>query len=127
MDVYRKIAVAKCSEDLKQIEGELADVYGPVPEEVKLLLDLAEIRIKASNRDIKSIVASGQELVFSFGEELNAKSETLFSKVRGKVRIPEPKTVYLRLSASYFEPKTLVNILRKILDSDGCKENQKLK
>jgi transcription-repair coupling factor (superfamily II helicase) len=127
MDVYRKVAMARCDEDLEQIKGELADVYGPLPEEVKLLLDLAEIRIKASNRDIKSIVASGQDLVFSFGKEMNAKSESLFSKVRGKVKIPEPKTVYLRLAASYFEPKTLVNILRKILDSDGCKENQKLK
>jgi len=114
MDVYRKIAVAGCSEDLKQIEGELADVYGPLPEEVKLLLDLAEIRIKASNRDIKSIVASGQELVFSFDKEIDVKSESLFSKVRGKIRIPEPKMVYLRLPANYFEPKTLVSILRKI-------------
>ncbi|MCX5637532.1 MAG: transcription-repair coupling factor, partial [Planctomycetota bacterium] len=116
MDVYRKIAVARCSEDLEQIKGELADVYGPVPEEVKLLLDLAEIRIKASRRDIKSIVASEQELVFSFGKEMDAKSESLFSKVRGKIRIPEPKTVYLRLLANYFEPKTLVNILRKMFN-----------
>jgi transcription-repair coupling factor (superfamily II helicase) len=116
MDVYRKIAVARCDEDLKQIESELADVYGPVPEEVKLLLDLAEIRIKASRRDIKSIVASGQEVVFSFGKEIDAKSESLFSKVRGKVRIPEPKTVYLRLAANYFEPKTLVGVLRKMFN-----------
>jgi len=114
MDVYRKIAVARCDEDLKQIESELADVYGPVPEEVKLLLDLAEIRIKASKRDIKSIVASGQDLVFSFGKEIDVKSESLFSKVRGKVKIPEPRTVYLRLPANYFEPKTLVGVLRKI-------------
>ena len=116
MDVYRKIAVARCDEDLKQMEGELSDVYGPVPEEVKLLLDLAEIRIKASKRDIKSIVASGQDLVFSFGKEIDAKSESLFSKVRGKVRIPEPRTVYLCLPKNYFEPKTLVNILRKVFD-----------
>jgi transcription-repair coupling factor (superfamily II helicase) len=115
MDVYRKIAVARCSEDLEQIKGELADMYGPVPEEVKLLLDLAEIRIKASKRDIKSIVVSGQDLVFSFGKELDAKSESLFSKVRGKVRIPEPKTVYLRLAANYFEQGTLIGVLRKIL------------
>ena len=116
LDVYRKISVARCDEDLKQIEGELSDVYGPVPEEVKLLLDLAEIRIKASKRDIKSIVVSVQGLVFSFGKEMDAKSESLFSKVRGKIRIPEPKTVYLRLPKNYFEPKTLVNILRKMFN-----------
>ena len=118
MDVYRKIAVARCDEDLRQIEGELSDVYGPVPEEVKLLLDLAEIRIKASKRDIKSIVASGQDLVFSFGKEIDAKTESLFSKVRGKIRIPDLRMVCLRLSANYFEPATLISILRKILVED---------
>jgi transcription-repair coupling factor (superfamily II helicase) len=116
MDVYRKIAVARCDEDLKQIASELADVYGPVPEEVKLLLDLAEVRIEASKHDIKSIVALGHELIFSFGKELDTKSESLFSKVRGKVRIPEPRTVYLRLAANYFEPKTLIGLLRKMFN-----------
>ena len=114
MDIYRKIAVARCDEDLRQLESELSDVYGPVPEEVKLLLDLVEIRIDASRRDIKSIVASGQDLVFSFGKELDAKSESLFSNVRGKVRIPEPRTVYLHLPKNYFEPKTLIGVLRKM-------------
>jgi hypothetical protein len=93
-----------------------------VPEEVKLLLDLAEIRIKASRCDIKSIVASGparhtsggQDLVFSFGKEIDVKSESLFSKIRGKVRISDLRTIYLRLAANYFEPKTLIRVLRKI-------------
>jgi transcription-repair coupling factor (superfamily II helicase) len=116
MDVYRKIAVARCSEDLEQIEGESADMYGPLPDEVKLLLDLAEIRIGASRKDIKSIIASEQDLVFSFDKEIDVKSESLFSKVRGKIRIPEPKMVYLRLSANYFEPKTLIGVLRKMLN-----------
>jgi len=116
MDIYRKIAVARCDDDLRQLESELADVYGPVPEEVKLLLDLAEIRIKASKCDIKSIVVSGQELIFSFGKEIDVKSESLFSKIRGKVRMPEPKTVYLRLPVNYFGPKTLISILRKMFN-----------
>ncbi len=38
MDAYRKIAVARTDEDLEQIRGELADVYGPLHDEVGLLL-----------------------------------------------------------------------------------------
>jgi len=114
MDAYRKIAVAKGNEDLKQIEGELADVYGPVPDEVKLLLELAELRIKASKLDIKSIVTCGQDLVFSFAKEPGREAETLFSKVTGKLRMLEAKTAYLRLPANYFEPRTLISVLRKI-------------
>ncbi len=120
MDAYRKIAVARTGEDLQQIQSELADVYGPVPEEVKLLLELAEIRIVASRRDIKSIVASGQDLVFSFAKEPGDKANSLFSDVSGRVRIAGGKTVYLRLPGNYFEPGTLLSLLRKILtDANG--------
>jgi transcription-repair coupling factor (superfamily II helicase) len=113
MEVYRKIAVSRMDEDLKQISEELNDVYGPLPEEVGLLLELAELRIAASKQGIKSIVTSGQDLVFSFVKDAS-KAESLFAKVSGKVRIPEPGKAYLRLGANYFEPRTLISILRKI-------------
>jgi transcription-repair coupling factor (superfamily II helicase) len=120
MDVYRKIAVAKGDEDLGQIKGELKDVYGPIPDEVKLLLDLAELRIKASRYNIKSIVASGEDLIFTFSKEADPPSKSFFSNVSGKVRISDMRTVYLRLSKNYFEPRTLITILRKLF---GGKNN----
>jgi transcription-repair coupling factor (superfamily II helicase) len=115
LDVYRRIAVGRTVEDLKQLEGELADVYGPVPEEVKMLLELAQLRIAASKHDIRSIVTSGQDLVFSFRQDLSAKADSMFAKVRGVVRIPDPKTIRLHLVENYFEPRTLTSLLRKIL------------
>jgi transcription-repair coupling factor (superfamily II helicase) len=115
LDVYRKIAVARIVEDLQQLKCELADVYGPAPEEVKMLLELAELRIAAGKREISSIVASGQDLVFSFRHGLSAEADSMFAGVRGAVRIPDPKTACLRLAPSYFEPKTLTSLLRKVL------------
>jgi transcription-repair coupling factor (superfamily II helicase) len=122
MDVYRKIAVSKTNEDLKQIADELNDVYGPVPEEVKLLLELAELRIAASKREIKSIVTSGRDLIFSFIKDAGDQVDSMFKNTSGKVRMPEPKKAYLRLPKNYFsagrltaEPKTLIRVLRKIL------------
>ena len=115
MDVYRKIAVSKTAEDLKQIADELNDVYGPVPDEVQLLLELAELRIAASKYDIKSIVTSGRDLIFSFTKDAGAQIDSMFAKTSGTVRIPEPKKAYLRLPKNHFEPKTLITVLRKIL------------
>ncbi len=114
MDTYRKIAVAKTTEDLKQIESELADVYGPTPDDVELLLELAELRIKASKQGIKSIVVSGRDLIFSFSKDSNVQADSLFAKTKGTVRVAGPKTVYLRLPENYFEPRTLINVLKKI-------------
>jgi transcription-repair coupling factor (superfamily II helicase) len=126
MDIYRKIAVTKTTEDLKQIESELADVYGPVPDDVELLLELAGLRIKASKQGIKSIVASGRDLIFSFTKESGAKADSLFAKVKGMVKVADPKTVYLRLPPPILsstedsgEPKTLMNVLRKILSTNS--------
>ena len=131
MDVYRKIAVARGDADIEQIEGELADVYGPVPDEVELLLDLAVLRIKASRLGIKSIVTSGLDLVFSFAEDCDGwqpqaqlgdgssrpspKPAALRLPPSGKFRVSGKRTVYLRLAENYFEPQTLMSILRKIL------------
>ena len=114
MDAYRKIAVARVAEDLDQIRDEFVDVYGPVPDEVELLLNLAELRIKAGKHNIKSIVASGRDLIFTFEKDHSGNAQALFANVSGKIRIPDPKVVYLRLAKNYFEPGTLISILRKM-------------
>jgi transcription-repair coupling factor (superfamily II helicase) len=114
MDVYRKIAVARNKQDLEQIENELADIYGPVPDEVRLVLELTELRILAGSHDIKSIVTSGHDLVFSFSKGAETKAASLLADVSGKFWTVE-STAYLRLKESYFKPKTLITLLRKIL------------
>jgi len=115
MDAYRKIAVARTADELKQVKSELADIYGPVPDEVKLLLELGELRIAASRLGLKSIVASGRDLVFSLTKDAQGTADSLFAKVSGEVRIANPKTAYLRLKATYFEQTTLISLVRKIL------------
>lgn len=115
MEVYRKIAAAKNAEDIKQINDELGDLYGPVPQEVESMLELADLRIRAYKAGIKSIVTSGQNLIFSFFEKHPNKSTPLFSKVAGTVKIPDARTVYLRLEKNYFQQGTLMGVLRKIL------------
>ena len=115
MDVYRKIAVARVDEELEQTRSELADVYGPVPEEVEQLLELAVLRIKASRLGIKSIVTSGRDVIFSFTDDFDGNVQSLLSTISGKVWVSDRQTVYLRLAENYFEPGTLMTVLRKIL------------
>ncbi|MHC4721303.1 MAG: TRCF domain-containing protein, partial [Planctomycetota bacterium] len=113
MDVYRRIAVAKDDKDLKGLAEELADLFGPVPEQVQVLLDMTELKVLASKWQIKSIIVSGPDLVFTL--QADAATQHLFERAPGIVRVPDPKTVHLRLEKSYFEPQTLMSILRKLL------------
>jgi transcription-repair coupling factor (superfamily II helicase) len=119
LDAYRKIALVKVTEDLEQIRAEFADVYGPVPDEVGLLLDLAELRTKAYKHNIRSIITSGQDLIFTFEMDCSSNIQTLFAKASGKIRISDPNVVYMRLAKNYFEPKTLINILRKMFTGNN--------
>jgi len=114
MDAYRKIVVAQSQTDLDQINNELKDVYGPIPDEVKMLLEQSMIRLIAGKVGIKSIVVSGQNLIFSFEDSAQSKVNSLFATVTGKVTIADAKTVYLRLEKSYFTPSNLPAVLRKL-------------
>jgi transcription-repair coupling factor (superfamily II helicase) len=114
LDFYRKIAAAQKQDDLKDISDEMKDMFGPLPEEVTLLMELAGIRIAAGRAGIKAIAAAGQNLVFTFAEQITESSNKLFSKINGKIRIADNKTIYLQLAKPYFEPQTLINVLRKI-------------
>jgi transcription-repair coupling factor (superfamily II helicase) len=115
LDAYRRLAVTKTTDELKQLEGGLADVYGPLPREVKTLLELAQFRISASKLDIKSIVAHGENLVFSFAADPAGSAKRLFRNISGKWTVADETTVYLHLSKNCFEQQTLMALLRKIL------------
>ncbi|MBN2456003.1 MAG: transcription-repair coupling factor [Sedimentisphaerales bacterium] len=114
LEVYRKIAVARDFSTLDELVAELADVYGPVTEQVRDLLDLAKLKIAAGKAGIKGIVVSGGELVFSFEKGVDVNLKRLFHKVKGQVRTGEDGKVYLRLPENYFEPRTIMNVLRKM-------------
>ncbi len=115
MEAYRKIAQSHTGEELKDLTGELQDIYGPLPDEVGEMIDLAQVRIAAAKLEIKSITTSDRNLVFSFAENRLAKYKRIFDSVAGEPRIIDEKTVYLNLPKNYFEPKTLLSILRKML------------
>ncbi|NIA17345.1 MAG: DEAD/DEAH box helicase, partial [Planctomycetes bacterium] len=116
MGVYRQAASAKRVEDLRRLRSELEDLFGHVRPEVGMLIDMAELKIAAARWKIKSITVSGRDLIFSLASAQDGKgSEALFASAPGTVRIPDAKTVYVRLERNYFEPATLMSILRKML------------
>ncbi len=113
MEVYRRISVARNPKDIDRLNTELRDLFGPVPEQVSQLLELAQLRLWASKWNIQSIVVQGLDVIFTF--PIGSTGTDLFARYPGTVRIPDPRTVHLRLEKSYFEPKTLLPVLRKLL------------
>ena len=69
MDLYRRIAALRGSEDAAELTDELLDRYGDVPAPVTALLNVALLRAAAARAGISDITQRGTQLVFSFGPQ----------------------------------------------------------
>lgn len=63
IEIYRKLALATSPAELRQLECELRDRFGPIPPEVSLLLQIAELKILAATRSVTSIEVKGDKLM----------------------------------------------------------------
>lgn len=62
LEAYRKIASATNEEELKEVQEELIDRYGPIPSQVYVLFDIDRLRWKAQKLGITDIGALGSRL-----------------------------------------------------------------
>jgi transcription-repair coupling factor (superfamily II helicase) len=113
MEVYRRLAQCRNPVHLRQLAADLEDNYAKAPEEVQVLLDLAEIRILASQLGIQSIIRMDPDLIFSVTEI--SKVRDVFRDAPGSVRLPDEKTLHWRLPGNYLQMPTLVVVLLKRL------------
>lgn len=62
IDFYRRLAMAASLEELRQIEADLQDRFGQYGSEVRALLMITEIRIRAEQKGISSVESSKNKL-----------------------------------------------------------------
>ncbi len=113
MEIYRRLVACHTRAELDQLEKDIRDAFGPYPPSVQTLLHLAEIRILAQPYRIKAINQQPPDLVFSV-EELSLV-EPMLARSPGSPRMADPHTIHLRLTEPYFEPNTLLAVLRQML------------
>jgi transcription-repair coupling factor (superfamily II helicase) len=113
MEIYRRLVRCRSLEELEQLSTDLKDAFGSYPPPVQTLLDLAEIRVLAQPWKIRTINPKPPDLIFTVDEL--ALVEPLFARSPGSARMADAHTIHLRLTAPYFEPDTLVAVLRKLL------------
>ena len=116
MEIYRRLARCRTRADLEQLETDIRDAFGPYPESVRTLLDLAELRILAAPYRIKSITQREPDLVFVVREMVRV--EPLLARGPGSPRMADATTIHWRLDKAYFEPATLIAVLRKLLQAE---------
>lgn len=86
LEMYKRIAACQTDQEIAEVEAELLDRYGPMPEPVQTLLQVAKLRQVAKAAGIREVIAGPNSVRF------------------GNVVLPESKQ--LRISRLY--PGTLI-------------------
>jgi len=102
MEIYKKIAAVTDDAEFDAVLAELADRFGPIPEEVSSLLALAEIRIICRKLSIKSIKERQGEVAVEFQQVSNISIDKILKLIRdnpNSVRLNQklPNVLFIKL------------------------------
>ena len=109
--LYKRMASALEEEEIKDLEEELEDRFGPLPGEAKNLIEIMDLKILAQRLGIVEITKEGERmgLKWESEEEVPLNIENL---VKGKM-LQEENRVFFLLKGKKI--KALKNILQKFL------------
>ncbi|MDP3179087.1 MAG: transcription-repair coupling factor, partial [Spirochaetaceae bacterium] len=93
MEIYKKIASIMSQSDLENLYQELADRFGPLPDEVQSLLALAEIRVICRRLSVSSLKERGGMVTVEFSKVAKVSVERILRLIResgGRIKL-DPK------------------------------------
>lgn len=102
MEIYKKIAAVTDDAEFDAVLAELADRFGPIPDEVSSLLALAEIRIICRKLSIKSIKERQGEVAVEFQQVSNISIDKILKLIKdnpNSVRLNQklPNVLFIKL------------------------------
>ena len=90
IDIYRRLSSIESLKSIEEIEDELIDRFGQLPQEAKNLLLLARLRILSSGSNIEKVTVHKNYLELSFAENRYPKKrsiEKLFEEYDRRLRV----------------------------------------
>ena len=116
MEIYRKINRLSSSHEVRNMEKELVDRFGRIPNSVKNLLVETEVRIAAQANNILSLERVNGSIIFHV-ENLK-KAESFLRDAKKFVRVVDNNELHLILPGKKMSPEDSANFLRNLLKSN---------
>lgn len=117
LQFYKRIANAKNEAELDDIQVEMIDRFGLLPDQIKNLIAITELKHKADALGILKIEASDKSGRFEFSDKPNVKPETIIRLIQIKpLRYRLDGPTRLRFSLDSHEPNQRVHIVKQYLD-----------
>jgi transcription-repair coupling factor (superfamily II helicase) len=121
IEVYRRLARLRRLDKLDDFRQELRDRFGPLPTPAEWLLRLAELRLLASRWQITTIhleevldkSVGPRDVVLGYRSA--RKIKRLAERAKGRVRIVDDESAYIRISLAERKPEALYACLKNLL------------
>lgn len=119
MDIYKKIAAVENDEDLEQLNYELFDRFGPLPDEVHSLVSIAEIRIICKKLKIISLKERRGVVQVKFGRISIISADGVMRMIEnsdGRIKLNPSKPDSLLLEVGDAGLKEKLTIIKERLE-----------
>ena len=118
IDMYKKIAAIETEEDKFEIEDELIDRFGDIPKTVQNIIDVAALKIIASDCGVYEITQPSNMLQLKFIEDkIDAKTVFELDKLYPKkmrIAASEKPVISFKLTEN---DKNILDYTRSVLDT----------
>ena len=121
LEAYSKLSAVREVAEIEQVAAELVDRYGPLPEPVSLLLDVARFRIDARAAGIDEVQAQGKMIRFAHVEPADSVAMrmkrlfpgTMLKPAVRQVLVPRPTTA--RFGGTELRDHALLDWAREVM------------
>lgn len=114
IDLYRRLSRVSTMDELRDLQAELADRFGPLPEVVERLIDRMRLRVLAHLWSIDSIHLEDAFVVFGYHDA--EKMARLGKRMKSsQLRIADSRSAYVPLPAATADPDLLSEFIKSLL------------
>lgn len=113
IDFYRRLSRLDDFQQIHQLEEELIDRFGRLPQSVQQLLELAEIRLEATIWQITAISLEDRFLRLLYMDR--QRIEQLSRKTNGEVRIVDHKSAYMTIPQGVSSDQSMISFVKSVL------------
>ncbi len=118
LEAYRTIADIESDEDKVRVSDELCDRYGDLPHETLMLIEVASLRVYASEAGIREIQGSGNKIVLTVDENNPPQPEgiaAVIAKYKRNILFSAGEKPYITLKNTEKNSEKIINNLKNLL------------
>jgi len=118
LDIYKKITFIENEKDRLEVEGEICDRFGDLPDSVSALIDVSEIKYLAKECGISEVAFKENNILCYFRENMNLESiSSLVSEFGKNFFVSAGSKPYMVLKIKNEKDRALLNVVKKMLSN----------